>query len=229
MILAASIEYKIDQVVSAFENGTTEIQYCYIENIHDGRGYTAGKAGFTTANGDFLEFVEKYQHGLAKYLPELKRLADAESEEVKGLKGIVRDYKSECRSTEFMKAQDDLVDEMYKSPARGYVKELHLKSPLAYLIVYDSLIQHGDGDDPDSFQGILKRMKKEKEEVRFLHSFLDAREGILLHANDPATRDEWRRSVDRVRALRKVLDQGNLNLEDLKIRVWDEDFTIKGE
>ena len=188
--LAASLEVTVDRVVSAFENSTTEIQYCYIENIHDGRGYTAGKAGFTSATGDLLEFVKRYRGGLAKYLPELERLATEESEETKGLRGFVKDYRAECQGEEFERAQDDLVDDMYKAPARDYVKQLHLTSPLAYLIVYDTIIQHGDGDDPDSFNGILKRMKKETEEVAFLYSFLAEREKVLLHASDPSTRGQ---------------------------------------
>ena len=37
-----------DELVSAFENSTTEVQYGYAENLGDGRGVTAGRAGFTT-------------------------------------------------------------------------------------------------------------------------------------------------------------------------------------
>lgn len=225
-LLATSLEVTVDRVVSAFENSTTEIQYCYIENIHDGRGYTAGKAGFTSATGDLLEFVKRYRGGLEKYLPELERLARDYSEETKGLRGFVKDYRAECETEAFEKAQDDLVDDMYKAPARGYVKQLHLRSPLAYLIVYDTIIQHGDGDDPDSFNAILKRTKKETDEVAFLYSFLKTREAVLLNASDPGTRVEWRKSVDRVYALRKILDQRNMNLEHLKIKVWGDEFQI---
>ena len=33
------------RVISTFENSTTDIQYDYAENISDGRGITAGRAG----------------------------------------------------------------------------------------------------------------------------------------------------------------------------------------
>ncbi len=38
-------------VISSFENSTTDLQYGYIENIGDGRGYTAGRAGLPQARG----------------------------------------------------------------------------------------------------------------------------------------------------------------------------------
>src|SRR5262245_33374802 len=47
--LDADQRRRVDQLISAFENSTTEIQYDYAENIDDGRGVTAGRAGFTTA------------------------------------------------------------------------------------------------------------------------------------------------------------------------------------
>ncbi len=230
-LFVVSLEVKIDRVLSVFENSTQEIQYCYMENIHDGRGYTAGKAGFTSATGDLYEFVKKYQrvnHNtvLAKYLPELKRLAADSDPDVKGLRGLLKDYRAECHRSDFVTAQDELVDEMYKSPAREYVKSLGLASPLAYLIVYDTLIQQGDGDDPDSFKGVLERMKPSTGETEFLSSFLKARESILMNASDEGTRVEWRKSVDRVYALRRILEQGNFNLTNLSIKVWGENWKI---
>jgi hypothetical protein len=44
-----------DQMVSVFENETTSLQYGYIENLNDGRGYTAGRAGFVTRDGIFFK------------------------------------------------------------------------------------------------------------------------------------------------------------------------------
>ncbi len=38
-----------DQLVSVFENDTPIIQYGYAKKMHDGRGITAGRAGFTSA------------------------------------------------------------------------------------------------------------------------------------------------------------------------------------
>ncbi len=231
-LLFVALETRVDQVLSIFENDTPVVQYCYIENIHDGRGFTAGKAGFTSGTGDLYQFVQNYEKArpetvLKKYLPELKRLAEEESEDVKGLRGIVKDWRSECQRKDFEATQDALVEDMYKKPARGYQKDLGLKSPLSYLIVYDTLIQQGDGDDPDSLKGLLKRMGKIRDEKKFLEKFLDVREEILLNASDPSTRAEWRESVDRVRALRRILEEDNFDLEDLHLHVWGKNWVIK--
>ena len=52
----------------------------YIEDIHDGRGYTGGIIGFTSATGDMLDVVRIYARALpgnplAPFLPALWREA----------------------------------------------------------------------------------------------------------------------------------------------------------
>src|SRR5258706_11825843 len=69
---------RAEQLTSLFENGTIEIQYGYAEALGDGRGITAGRAGFTTPTGDALEGVQLYtsqrpRNLLAPFLPELER------------------------------------------------------------------------------------------------------------------------------------------------------------
>jgi len=68
-----------DKFVSIFENGTQEIQYTYAKNIHDHRGITAGRAGFTSATGDMLEVIQRYtrlypNNPLATYLQRLEKI-----------------------------------------------------------------------------------------------------------------------------------------------------------
>ncbi|MGE3802961.1 MAG: chitosanase, partial [Candidatus Kapaibacterium sp.] len=105
-----------DQIVSLFENDTTAIQYGYAENINDGRGITAGRAGFTTATGDLLLVVERYTNvvpanGLAQYLPRLRELADAESGSTSGLEGLEVAWKKGAEDSIFRLIQDSVVDE----------------------------------------------------------------------------------------------------------------------
>ncbi|KJY45898.1 chitosanase, partial [Streptomyces sp. NRRL S-444] len=63
------------QIVSSAENSSLDwkAQYKYIEDIDDGRGYTAGIIGFCSGTGDMLDLVEYYTdvkpgNVLAKYL-----------------------------------------------------------------------------------------------------------------------------------------------------------------
>jgi Glycosyl hydrolase family 46 len=84
---------RAEQLTSIFENDTAELQYAYTEDLHDGRGITARRAGFTTRDGDALKVVEIYskkvpQNNLAKFLPELKRLKAKNSGDTSHLGGM---------------------------------------------------------------------------------------------------------------------------------------------
>jgi chitosanase len=228
------VDSTLDQVVSAFENGTTQVQYDYIEDIHDGRGFTAGKAGFTTATGDFWELIKKYhdvndQSAFIPFEAILKDRAEKESGSTRGLGALPKIWRKACADKKFIKAQDDLVISLYKTPARRFIDKYKLTSKLAYLIFYDSVIQQGDGDDPDGFNGIIKGMGERSEvESEFLLSFLASRRGILLNPHNEDTKDEWVKSVDRVDALERLVRDGNWDLTvPFQLRVWEKNFTIK--
>ena len=230
---ASDLESRADAIVSIFENGTPVIQYDSITNIQDGRGYTAGKAGFTTANGDLLEVVIRYlkithdsQFKPLKAL--LTKRAKAVSGNIQGLEKLPQIWKDSCSDAKFIGVQDQLVTDWYKTPARQAVKHYQLHSNLAYLIFYDSFIQHGDGEDPDSVSGILKKMKSQDlDEKKFLLSFLKARILVLQNPADSESRDAWRESVDRVHALERLVNQNIWDLEPpFKINVWDTDFSF---
>src|SRR5687767_10319610 len=67
------------RLVSSAENSSLDwrAQFAYIEDIGDGRGYTAGIIGFCSGTGDMLELVEAYTvaapgNGLARFLPALR-------------------------------------------------------------------------------------------------------------------------------------------------------------
>ena len=63
---------KIEMLVAMAENDTTVPAYDYAQDIHDGRGYTIGKVGFSSGTGDFIVVAECYNlakadNVLAKY------------------------------------------------------------------------------------------------------------------------------------------------------------------
>lgn len=78
-------QQKAFQFTSTAENSTVNWwdQYGYIQDILDGRGYTAGLVGFCSATGDMLELVQQYvaekpgNNILAPYLKGLHAYADA--------------------------------------------------------------------------------------------------------------------------------------------------------
>ncbi len=230
------VEHVVDSVVSVFENDTPVLQYDYIENIHDGRGFTAGRSGFTTATGDLYMVVERYlktvkDDELALLVPVLLQRARDGSASLKDLSRLPAIWRRCSLDPVFRKVQDEINFELNKQPAIEALQITGLKTPLAYLIFYDTILQQGLSDSDDGFADNLKRAGAVGEnETEFLGRFLAAREQILLHPKDPGTADAWIQSVDRVRALRRLLVAGELQLQTpLKLIVWGETFSISGQ
>src|SRR6478735_11426931 len=98
------------EIVSSNENSSLDwkAQYKYIEDIGDGRGYTAGIIGFCSGTGDMLELVEAYtdsvpDNPLAKYLPALRKVNGSDSHA--GLDpNFTQDWKTAAKDTAFQDA-----------------------------------------------------------------------------------------------------------------------------
>jgi chitosanase len=238
--LVGDTKRRAEALTSLFENGTTTIQYAYVENIHDGRGFTAGRAGFTTATGDALEVIELYtqrvpQNPLAKYLPRLRVLAKAESGSVVGLTGFDTAWKAAARDAAFRTAQDEVEDRLYFVPAMKRADTLGLATPLARAAIYDAIIQHGEGDDPDGLPALLTKTAKAVsgtpstgvDEKKWLDAFFTVRRADLAHASDASTRAAWAESVSRVDALRAIAKSGNYELHGpIVVHSGDVDGTV---
>lgn len=221
---------RAEALTSLFENSTTTLQYAYAENIHDGRGITAGRAGFTSGTDDMWEVVRNYtqkkpNNPLAKYLPRLTQLHELPDDSsargsTKGLKGVEKAWADAAKDPAFRAVQDAAVDRMYFAPSQQHADALGLKTALARGQLYDATIQHGDGDDPDGLPALIAAANKKAggtpksgvDEKKWLAAFLDVRKADLAHAHDPATRKEWAESVDRVGVYQDLLAVGNLNL-----------------
>jgi chitosanase len=217
--LDAGQRRRADNLVSLFENSTPAIQYCYIDAGGDGRGYTAGRAGFTSATGDLLEVAERYTRAvgdnpLAPLLPRLRKLASAESGSLAGLESLPDAWREACLDPRQRAVQDDVVDAFYYRPAMARGGAVGLRRPLSLAALYDAEIQHGGGPDPDGAPALVRRATRRAggtprrgsvSEPAWLAAFLAVRRADLLHAHDHATRTEWRASVGRVDAFRYLM------------------------
>jgi chitosanase len=215
----------IAQMISVFENGTPEIQYAYIEDLHDGRGYTAGRAGFCTACGDLLTVVQTYtaqvpDNPLAGYLPTLTQLAKASDDSTKGLNGFVRAWSTAADDPVFRQVQDRVTDDLYTAPARKLADANGVRSALGLAILVDTAVQQGTDDDPDGLPAMVRKTIAAVggtpaggvDETAWLQGFLDVRRDTLENPTSSDTGKVWRESVGRVDALRALLDAGNLDL-----------------
>jgi chitosanase len=227
---------RADKVVSTFENSTVDIQYGYAEDIKDGRGITAGRAGFTSSTGDLLEVVQRYcqqvpNSPLAAYLPALEAVNGSGS--TKGLEGFTQSWATAATTDPHLRTvQDQVVDETYFIPAMKQADDVGIHTALGQLIIYDTIIQQGDGTDPDSLPAIVEEtINKEGlatgHEAEWLKRFLEIRQRHLQRANDPATRKDWRESMPRVATLQSILRSGNFDLRPpLRLTVYGDQFRI---
>lgn len=220
-------------LVSSAENSSIDYakQYAYIEDIGDGRGYTAGVIGFTSGTGDLLQVVAEYaklkpQNNLLKrYLPALEAVMGTDSHEGLGDAFLV-DWQAASKDVEMIQAQNAIIDDMYLNPSIAFAREDGLGA-LGQYIYYDAMVVHGPGDDKDSFNGIRLAAKASADtpatggsEKTYLQAFLAARSVIMK-------KEEAHSDFSRINAQQAFLEAGNDTLElPLKWTMYGEEFEL---
>ncbi|MFD7160882.1 chitosanase [Kribbella sp. NPDC059898] len=221
------------EIVCSAENSSLDwkAQYKYIEDIDDGRGYTAGIIGFCSGTGDMLDLVELYSsrkpgNVLEKYLPALRKVNGSASH--KGLDpNFTRDWKTAAKDSAFQNCQNDERDRVYFNPAVKQGKSDGIGT-LGQFCYYDAIVMHGDGDDPTSFGGIRKRALSHAKppsqggnETTYLNAFLDARVWAMKQ-------EEAHSDTSRVDTAQRVwLKKGNLALNTpLDWKVYGDPYHI---
>jgi len=212
---------RADALISFFENSTTDLQYGYAEALGDGRGITAGRAGFTSGTGDLVLVVQGLVDAdpfnpLATFLPELRRLAQEWSADVSGLDGFEEAWAAQANDPPMRAAQDAVVDELYFLPSQAIADELGVDLSLTRAAIYGTAIQHGIGEDPDGLPALVFEATTTAggspasgvDEAVWLRAFLAARKAHLLNAYDLETRVVWAQSAGRVDTWSDLLDRG---------------------
>ncbi|MET8171931.1 chitosanase [Streptomyces clavifer] len=225
------------RLVSSAENSSLDwkAQYGYIEDIGDGRGYTAGIIGFCSGTGDMLKVVERYAkarpgNALARFRPALRAVEGSDSHEGLGA-AFTSAWTKAAGDRAFRAAQDAERDEAYFDPAvaRGEADGL---SSLGQFIYYDAYVMHGYADAKGSVG--FRTMRAEAlaaadppseggDEEAYLNAFLDAR--VAAIRREPSHSD-----TSRVETAQRVfVREGRLQLETpLVWRVYGESFRISG-
>jgi chitosanase len=224
--LSPQQKLRAEQLISLFENSTIEFQYAYAKVLGDGRGVTAGRAGFTTGTGDAYVVVQQYTNKVAKnplekYLPELKRLLTADNRgDISRLRGFIKAWESAAEDPLFRSTQDRIMEQMYYMPSIANANRQGLRLALSHAVLYDTIVQHGNGNDPDSLSALLKETQQRVggtpqmgvNERDWLKTFLAVRRAHLSNAHDPNTRKVWAESVTRVDVWSAIADSENYNL-----------------
>ena len=218
------------RLVSSAENSSLNwrAQYRYIEDIRDGRGYTAGIIGFCSGTGDMLEVVQAYTRArrhnpLARFIPALKRVNGSDSHAGLGKKFVVA-WRRAAKKPAFRRAQNLARDHVYFNPAVALAKQDGLQS-LGQFAYYDAAVVHGF----EGMQGVRERALARAatraaggSEAAYLEAFLDER--VVEMKKEAAHEDVTRIET----AQRRFLREGNLDLAlPLRWAVYGDKFSIQ--
>lgn len=218
---------KAFQLTSTAENSTVQwwTQFSYLEDIGDGRGYTGGIFGATSATGDMLELVQAYvstkptNNVLAPFVTGLQACAttgqggSASSTASSKLGTPFKTaWATAAQDPVFQTAQINYRNQVYWTPAFNAAVADGL-SNLGLAIYYDTCINHGAGspaEDDGSFDDIRAATTATPpsaagDEATFLKAFLVKR-GVVLTAwgDNPAD--------GRIAMFNALIDTANFTL-----------------
>lgn len=221
------------RLVSSAENSSLDwrAQFAYIEDIGDGRGYTAGIIGFCSGTGDMLQLVEAYTKAkpgnvLAPFLPALRHVNGTASHAGLGA-AFVAAWKQAAADPVFQQAQEGIRDEVYFKPALALAKADGL-GVLGQFVYYDAAVMHG----PDAWGGglpdlrarvpaAIKSPAQGGDEKTYLEAFLAVRKAEM-------SKEAAHRNVSRIDdAQLAFLRSGNLSLSlPLAWKMYGDSFDI---
>ena len=233
--LTANQKAVAEAMTSIWENDTPLLDYAYSENIHDGRGYTSGRAGFCTGTGDAIQVIACYDgkrtaaqgNLMAKYMPALMTIDaryqstgqdQGSTTELDAVGSWTADWAAsdtnQATQADFRACQDQIVDLLYYQPAMDAAAKWGLVTPLTKAALYDMWINQGD----DALVKKANQLVGDTAQVapvigyngvtedQWLQKFLEARRD-LMQADST-----WKDAVDRVAGYEKQRRHANWNL-----------------
>jgi len=222
------VKAKIQAISNFFEVGRAEPDYAYVQNLNDGRGFTVTQYGFCTYNTEVTMVIELLLAAspdtpLKAFIPFLPPLGDGVDMDALNDFPIVW-QKEATRSDLLPRLCDKVADALIYHPALTLSAAAHVTSPIGHAIFYDTLLQHGDSSDEDSFGRIYADSVVETRgvqycgETKFLAAFLEIRRSVLLDPANHNTASVWQESVFRVDALQHLLKTNPTLIRPIKIR-----------
>jgi chitosanase len=187
-----------------FENARSKLQYDSVEDLGFRDDF------FCTASDDLVEVLHAYQDQQS-----INSLASeafeqfARDKDTAALKGLMDGWNDSMNDHKLRQIRRALLENFYWEPCLEYCEKLDLQLPISKAVLYDTMLQHGDGNDPDSLGAILSSIDTcvEEGEAAWLSEFLYHRQNILEHACNEDVREVWKESAVWVEALFKLLEE----------------------
>lgn len=222
MTYTAQQKHVIDCVLSIFETGKvpTAASYSTCTILADGAGISYGKHQCTDRAGSLDAVVKRYIALGGQFATAFKAyeqtLATNASTKVppKGPWGaevtdLVNLLKAAGADALMQRAQDEVFDEVYFTPAVNHAKAAGLTTALALLVVYDTCIHSGPGGVT-----MIRQKFSEKSpanggnEQAWVSAYIAARRNWLAANANPLVQ----KTVYRMDALKALVDAGAWNL-----------------
>jgi chitosanase len=265
-LLTRAQRKKIETISTLFENSEMDFQYAYIEDIGDGQGITAGRIGYTSQAGDLAEVVKLYVAAkgkntpLARYIPCLESLkgenyaclfpqknTHSKYFKTKGLMNsdFGKAWVEAAADPVMRKAQDHLVEKNVYKPTFERARKLGIKSAFGIAVLFDTILQEGSDDTPNTIGGIIRRAQKTFEsrhpgmkdpadgadEAEWLKTFLIERRATLKRPyqedGKPGLQDNAYVSYPRADTMLEMLSENNPDLsKPIHIKYFGDRFVI---
>ncbi|MDD5351541.1 MAG: chitosanase [Chthoniobacteraceae bacterium] len=234
---AASPKHVIQELTSIFENSTPELQYTFVKNIGDQRGYTFGFTGFTSGTFSGTIFLKEYQrlrpgNALVRFLPAFRKIdagphdSAGRNPSTEGLDAFPEAFRACGGDPVFRRAQRNVVDRLAWNPALAAARRIGAQRPLTLGQLYDAYVNHGE----DGIRSLIGKANRRcggmprdgVSESRWLDAFLRARLAVLKA--DPT----WAQAVDRIAVYRKLLRERNFKLRlPIAVDCYGNHFLLK--
>lgn len=234
--VTAAPKRTIQQLSSIFENATLDLQYTFVSNIGDQRGWTFGFAGFTSGTYSGTFFLEEYRrqrpnNALNQFLPTFRRIdkgyhdSEGRNPDTTELENFPNVFQTLGNDPKFRKAQHILVDRLAWRPAIQLAKRLGTRRNITLGQLYDANVNHGE----DGINKLIRRTNRRAggspsqgvNEIAWLKIFLQTRMRTLQA--DPV----WNLATDRIRVYQSLLRDGNIHLKTpMEIDCYNNHFSI---
>lgn len=207
-----------EQVVNAFETGSTQGDYgalvIFSDGPHDVRQITYGRSQ-TTEYGNLEELVQRYVDAGGDFSEQLRpfipKIGVTPLVDDKNFKQLLRD--AGRKDPVMQRVQDDFFDRRYFQPAMEWAETNGFTLALSALTIYDSFIHSGT-----IFDFLRKRFPevppaKGGDEKTWIKQYVDVRHEWLATHPKPVLRA----TVYRTRCLKDQIARDNWDLSQLPI------------